>query len=62
MRGCVCVCMRPPKHDECSGAQTGQGAFAYTGSMQDAQAVGVFAGAVDNTREETLDPKIEMTT
>ncbi len=41
---CVCVCMRPPRRDECSGAPhwpvgcdslTGQGAFEYAGIMRD---------------------------
>ncbi len=39
----VCVCMRPPKRDECSGAPhwpmgcdslTGQGLFEYVGTMR----------------------------
>ncbi len=39
-----CVCMRPPRRDECSGAPhwpvgfgnlTGQGAFEYAGAMRD---------------------------
>ncbi len=44
-RGCVSVSMRPPRRDEFSGALhwpvrrdglTGQGAFAYAGTMLDA--------------------------
>ncbi len=40
----VCLCMRPPRRDECSGAPhwpvgcdsvTDQGAFEYAGTMRD---------------------------
>ncbi len=40
----ACLCMRPPRRDECSGAPhwsvgcdslIGQGAFEYAGTMQD---------------------------
>ncbi len=43
-RVAVCLCMRPPRRDECSGAPhlpvgcdslTGQGAFEYAGTMRD---------------------------
>ncbi len=43
-RPAVCLCMRPPRRDECSGAPhwpvgcdsvTGQGAFEYAGTMRD---------------------------
>ncbi len=56
----MCVCMRPPRRDECSGAShwpvgcdsvTGQGAFEYAGTMRDESAVGMLAGALDSTRE-----------
>ncbi len=51
----LCVCMWPPRRDECSGSShwpvgcdsvTGQGAFEYAGTMRDEQAVGVLAGRV----------------
>ncbi len=34
------------------GGLTDQGAFAYTGTMEDAWVVGVLAGAVDSTRQK----------
>ncbi len=43
-RAAVCLCMRPPRRDECLGAShwpvgcasvTGQGAFEYAGTMRD---------------------------